>query len=372
MSFELIEANGGHEKVVFCHNKDVGLKAIIAIHNTHLGPALGGTRMWNYKNEQEALVDVLRLSAGMTYKASAAGLNLGGGKAVIIGDPKKDKTEGLFRAFGTFVNSLGGQYITAEDVGTSVKDMEYVFSETPYVTGIPEALGGSGDPSPYTAYGVLMAIKASAKTKFDRDNLEGLKIAVQGLGNVGKNLVKYLVEEKAQVIVADIDSSRVEKICKEYGVENMDPNEIVTVKCDIFAPCALGAIINDETINRLQCQVVAGGANNVLARAEHGEVLEKKSILYAPDFVANAGGLMNVYVELEGYSKERAFEKVEAVYDNIMNVYKMAKEENLSTAAAALKFAEKRIETIGSLRRRHQGGNARPFATLKQVLARKG
>lgn len=372
MSFELIEANGGHEKVVFCHNKDVGLKAIIAIHNTNLGPALGGTRMWPYKSDQEALVDVLRLSAGMSYKASAAGLNLGGGKAVIIGDPKKDKSEGLFRAFGTFVNSLGGNYITAEDVGTTVKDMEYIFSETPYVTGIPEAFGGSGDPSPYTAYGVLMSIKASAKAKFGKDSLEGLKIAVQGLGNVGSHLVKYLVEEKAQVIVADIDAEKVARVCKEYGVENMDPNEIITTKCDILAPCALGAVINDDTIDRLQCQVVSGGANNVLAKAEHGELLEKRNILYAPDFVANAGGLMNVYVELEGYSQERAFQKVEAVYDNMMRVFQMAKDEGISTAKAALKFAEKRIETIGAIHRTHQARNGRPFSTLKEVLARKG
>lgn len=371
MSFEIIEANGGHEKVVFCTNKDVGLKAIIAIHNTTLGPALGGTRMWPYKNEQEALVDVLRLSAGMTYKASAAGLNLGGGKAVIIGDPKKDKSEGLFRAFGAFVNSLGGSYITAEDVGTTVKDMEYVFSETPYVTGIPEALGGSGDPSPYTAYGVLMSIKASVKEKFGKDSLDGVHVAVQGLGNVGTNLVKHLVEAKAQVTVADIDTAKVKAICEKYKVENMDPEAIITSKCDVFAPCALGAVINDNTIDKLQCQVISGGANNVLAVSSvHGDKLAKKGILYAPDFVANAGGLMNVYVELEGYSKERAFEKVEAVYDNMMNVFKIAKAENITTVQAASVLAEKRIQTMGSLKKRFQ--NTRHFSTLKEMLARKG
>ncbi len=372
MSFELIEANGSHERVVFCTNKDVGLKAIIAIHNTTLGPALGGTRMWPYKNEQEALIDVLRLSAGMTYKASAAGLNLGGGKAVIIGDPKKDKTEGLFRAFGAFVNSLGGSYITAEDVGTTVKDMEYVFSETPYVTGIPEALGGSGDPSPYTAYGVLMSIKASVKEKLNKDSLEGVHVAVQGLGNVGKNLVKYLVEAKAQVTVADIDPLKVKNICETYKVENMDPEAIVTSKCDVFAPCALGAVINDQTIDKLQCKIISGGANNILAHDTHGERLEKLDILYAPDFVANAGGLMNVYVELEGYSKERAFEKVEAVYENMMNVFKIAKKEQISTTKAASKLAIKRIETIGSIKSKFQGSNTRHFSTLKEMMARKG
>jgi leucine dehydrogenase len=372
MSFELIESNGSHEKVLFCTNKDVGLKAIIAIHNSTLGPALGGTRMWPYRSEQDALVDVLRLSAGMTYKASAAGLNLGGGKAVIIGDPKSDKSEGLFRAFGAFVNSLGGSYITAEDVGTTVKDMEYVFAETPYVTGIPEALGGSGDPSPYTAYGVLMSIKASVKEKFNKDSLEGIHVAVQGLGNVGKNLVKYLIEAKAQVTVADIDQAKVKKICETYKVENMDPEAIITSKCDVLAPCALGAIINDTSISKLQCKIISGGANNILARNEHGEKLEKMDVLYAPDFVANAGGLMNVYVELEGYSKERAFEKVEAVYENMMNVFKIAKKEQISTTKAAIQLAEKRIQTIGLLKRQFQGSNARHFSNLKEVLARKG
>ncbi len=372
MSFELIEANGNHEKVVFCTNKDVGLKAIIAIHNTTLGPALGGTRMWPYESDQDALVDVLRLSAGMTYKASAAGLNLGGGKAVIIGDPKKDKSEGLFRAFGAFVNSLGGSYITAEDVGTTVKDMEYVFSETPYVTGIPEALGGSGDPSPYTAYGVLMSIKASVKHKMNKDSLEGVHVAVQGLGNVGRNLVKYLVEAKAQVTVADIDQAKVKSICETYKVENMDPQAIVTTKCDVFAPCALGAVINDSTINNLKCDIVSGGANNILANSNHGEQLTQKDILYAPDFVANAGGLMNVYVELEGYSKDRAFEKVEAVYDNMMNVFAIAKKEQISTTAAATKLAVDRIQTIGALKHRFQGPNNRHFSTLKEMMARKG
>lgn len=372
MTFDIIKANGSHEKVVFCTNEEVGLKAIIAIHNTTLGPALGGTRMWPYKNDKDALIDVLRLSAGMTYKASAAGLNLGGGKAVIIGDPKTDKSEGLFRAFGSFVNSLGGSYITAEDVGTTVKDMEYVFSETPYVTGIPEALGGSGDPSPYTAYGVLMSIKASVKEKMSKDSLEGVHVAVQGLGNVGRNLVKYLVDEKAQVTVADIDAAKVKSICETFKVENMDPVAIVTAKCDVFAPCALGAIVNDETISKLQCKIISGGANNILATAEHGEALEKLDILYAPDFVANAGGLMNVYVELEGYSKERAFEKVEAVYENMMNVFKIAKKEKISTTEAATKLAKNRIETIGSIKSKFQGANTRHFSTLKQVLARKG
>ncbi len=370
MSFELIEKYGDHEEVIFCHNKEVGLKAIIAIHNTALGPALGGTRMWNYKSDEEALIDVLRLSKGMTYKASAAGLNLGGGKAVIIGDPKTDKSEGLFRAFGTFVNSLGGKYITAEDVGTTVKDMEYIFAETPFVTGIPEALGGSGDPSPYTARGVLMSIKASVKYKLGKDSLDGVHVAVQGLGNVGKYLVKYLSEEGAKLTVADIDQEKVKWICETYGAENADPSGIVTSKCDVFAPCALGAVINDETVSKLQTTIVAGGANNILLDSKHGDMLKEQDILYAPDFVANAGGLMNVFVELEGYSKERAMDKVEAVYDNMMEVFKTAKKQDVPTYKAAQIVAQKRIDVIGRLRQHHQGRNSRPFSTLRQVLER--
>ena len=371
MSFELIEKHGDHEEVIFCRNEDVGLKAIIAIHNTALGPALGGTRMWNYKSEEEALIDVLRLSRGMTYKASAAGLNLGGGKAVILGDPKSEKTEGLFRAFGTFVNSLGGKYITAEDVGTTVKDMEYVFAETPFVTGIPESLGGSGDPSPYTAYGVLMSIKASVKKKLGKSDLSGVHVAIQGMGNVGINLVKFLSNEGAKITVADIDQEKVALACKTYSsTERADTDSIVTMDCDVFAPCALGAVINDDTIHKLKCSIIAGGANNVLAEYRHGDILREKDILYAPDFVGNSGGLMNVYVELEGYSKERAMKKVEAVYDNIMEVFTISEKEGVPTYKAAQILAKRRVEIIGKLRQHHQGRHSRPFSTLRQVLER--
>jgi leucine dehydrogenase len=373
LPFELIEKNGdSHEQVIYCRNKDLGLKAIIAIHNTTLGPSLGGTRMWNYKNEEEALIDVLRLSKGMTYKASVAGLNLGGGKAVIIGDPKKDKSEALFRAFGAFVNALGGQYITAEDVGTTVKDMEYVFMETPFVTGIPATFGGSGDPSPYTAHGTLMAIQASAKEKLGADNLQGLRIAVQGLGNVGSHLVEFLVQSGAKVSIADIDADRVSLVSKKHGgLTVLAPDDIVTSECDIFAPCALGAVINDQTLPKLKCKIVAGAANNQLAENRHGDALRELGILYAPDFVANAGGLMNVFVELEGYSSERAFEKTKRVYDNVMNVFKLAKEQNVGTHTAAQLVAEKRIKEMGELRQHHQGRTARPFSTLKEMTLRR-
>jgi len=365
--FELISKHGDHEEVLFCQDKNVGLKAIIAVHNTALGPALGGTRMWNYKTEEEALVDVLRLSKGMTYKASAAGLNLGGGKAVIIGDPKTQKTEGLFRAFGHFVNSLNGKYITAEDVGTGVQDMEHVYMETPWVTGIPKDFGGSGDPSPYTAHGVLMGIKAAASEKFGTDSLKGLRIAVQGLGNVGSNLVKYLVEEGAQITVADLDSSRVKKYQDQFGVKAVSVEEILGVECDIQAPCAMGAIVNDQTITKFKCKVIAGGANNQLAEARHGDQLRELGILYAPDYVVNAGGLMNVFVELEGYSPERAMEKTRKVYDNVKKVFEISKRDNIGTHTAADRLAEERIATIGRLKQRHPGKSNRAFTTLREV-----
>jgi leucine dehydrogenase len=370
MNFELIAQHGGHEQVVLCHNKDVGLKAIIAIHNTTLGPALGGTRMWNYKSEEDALVDVLRLSQGMTYKAAAAGLNLGGGKAVIIGDPKKDKSEALFRAFGRFVNSLNGKYITAEDVGTSVKDMEYIYMETPFVTGIPPAFGGSGDPSPYTAHGVLQGIKACVKEKFGSSDLKGVTVAVQGLGNVGSNLVRYLVEEGAVVTVADIDAERVESVVQQYQVRAVDSDKILEENVDVQAPCALGAIFNDHSLQKLKCKIVCGAANNQLAEARHADSLRELGILYAPDYLVNSGGLMNVFVELEGYSSERAFEKTKQIYDSLLSVFEISKRENISNLAAANRLAEHRIETIGRIQRSHTGRSTRQFTTLKEVLRR--
>ncbi len=369
-TFELLGQHGEHEQVVFCHNKDVGLKAIIAIHNTTLGPALGGTRMWNYRNEEEALVDVLRLSKGMTYKASAAGLNLGGGKAVIIGDPKTQKTEGLFRAFGRFVNSLNGRYITAEDVGTTVHEMEYVFMETSWVTGIPKAFGGSGDPSPYTAHGVLMGIKASAKEKLGADSLKGVRVAVQGLGNVGFHLVEYLAAEGAEITVADIDMDKVKRVADRFNCRTVAPDQIIFTECDVLAPCALGAIINDQSIQKLKTKVVCGGANNQLAEARHGDMLRELGILYAPDYVTNAGGLMNVFVELEGYSPDRALDKTVQVYDNLMKVFAIAKRDGIGTHTAADRMAEERIATIGKLKQTHQGVSLRPFSTLKEMKNR--
>jgi leucine dehydrogenase len=340
-----------HENLVFCNNSEVGLRAIIGIHNTTLGPALGGTRMWPFASEEEAITDVLRLSRGMTYKAAAAGLNLGGGKAVIIADPKKDKSEELFRAFGRFVESLGGRYITAEDVGTSVEDMEYVYMETKHVTGITTALGGSGDPSPVTAFGVYHGMKAAVLEKLGKDSLKGLKIAVQGVGHVGYYLVEYIVKEGASVIVTDIDKEKVDKVVSEFSVKAVDTESIYDEEVEIFSPCALGAIINDDTIPRLKCQIIAGGANNQLKAEHHGLELEKREILYAPDYVINAGGLINVSIELEGYNRDRALRRAGQIYDRLLEVFAIAKEENIPTSEAADRMAEKRIRRIASLKR---------------------
>jgi len=337
----------GHEQVVFFQNKDVGLRAIVAIHNTTLGPALGGTRMWNYANDEEALRDVLRLSRGMTYKAAAAGLNLGGGKAVIIGDPKKDKTQMLFKIYGRFLNTLSGRYITAEDVNTDVNDMEYAFSETDYVVGIETSHGGSGDPSPFTALGTFQGIKACLNKLSGNEDLKGKRIAVQGVGHVGHHLIPMLVNNGAHVFVADIDKEKLEVIKSEFNIEIVDPDEIVTMDCDIFSPCAMGAIINDDTVEKLKCKIVAGAANNQLDRIDHGDILRKRGILYAPDYIINAGGLINVSLELEGYSRERAERLTRGIYYNLAHVFKISDEMNTSTAKAADFMVERRLEAIG-------------------------
>lgn len=349
-SFELLKnmSEYDHEQIVMVQNKEVGLKAIIAIHNTALGPALGGTRMWNYATEEDALKDVLRLSRGMTYKAAAAGLNLGGGKAVIIGDPKKDKSQTLFKIYGRFLNSLGGRYITAEDVNTDVNDMEYVYSETDYVVGIEKSHGGSGDPSPFTALGVFQGMKASMNKAYGNEDLKGKTVAVQGTGQVGTFLIGMLLEEGATVYVSDIFQEKIDAIKAKYPkVEVVDPKEIVTMQCDIFAPCALGAIINESNVEKLKCKVVAGGANNQLDKIEQCDILKKRGIFYAPDYVLNAGGLINVYMELEGYNRERAERMTRGIYYNISRVFKISDELNISSAKAADYLVEKRLEKIG-------------------------
>lgn len=340
-----------HEQVVFCSDANSGLKAIIAIHNTTLGPALGGLRMWPYKSEAAALKDVLRLSRGMTYKAAIAGLNLGGGKAVIIGDPRKQKNEHLFRAFGRYVDSLGGRYITAEDVGMELRDMEWIRMETKYVTGIPVSLGGSGDPSPYTGYGVYMGVKASAKIAFGSDSLEGKKVAVQGAGNVSYHLVKNLTKEGAKVYICDIFAEKAEHIAKEFGAEIVSPEDIYDLDVDIFSPCALGGVVNDDTIERIKAPVIAGGANNILEDENtHGQRLIDKGVVYAPDYVINAGGLINVANELEGYNHDRASQQVTRIYDTMIDILSYSKEHNLPSIQASNILAKKRIENIGNVK----------------------
>lgn len=340
-----------HEQVIICLDPSSGLKAIIAIHNTVLGPSLGGVRMWPYESEQAALKDVLRLSRGMTYKASVAGLNLGGGKAVIIGDPKKDKKEAIFRAFGRYVEGLAGRYITAEDVGMSIRDMEWIRMETKYVTGISMALGGSGDPSPVTAMGVYMGMKALAKKVFGTDSLEKRKISIQGAGNVSSHLAGYLGKEGAKMFISDIDEEKVEQVARETGAVAVDVDTIYDLDVDIFSPNALGGILNDNTIPRLKCAMVAGGANNQLDdESVHGQMLIDRGILLAPDYVINAGGLINVSSELEGYNREHAHEQAARIYDTMTRIMEYAELHDVPAYTASNRIAEMRLEQIGKVK----------------------
>jgi leucine dehydrogenase len=335
-----------YEQLVLCQDKQTGLKAIICIHDTTLGPALGGCRMWTYDSEAEAIEDALRLGKGMTYKAAAAGLNLGGGKTVIIGDPRRDKSEALFRAYGRFVQGLHGRYITAEDVGTTENDMDLIHLETDYVTGISPEFGSSGNPSPVTAYGVYVGMKATAKLAWGTDSLQGRTVAVQGVGNVAFNLCHYLHEEGAHLIVTDIQKNSVERAVHDFGAKAVDTDDIYDVECDVFSPNALGGVINDDTLSRIKAQVIAGAANNVLKEERHGDHLHEMGIYYAPDYVINAGGLINVADELHGYNKNRAMKKVEGIYQNIERVFEISKRDGIPTYKAADRMAEERIESI--------------------------
>ena len=342
-----------HEQVVFCQDKATGLKAIIAIHNTVLGPALGGTRMWNYNNEEEALNDVLRLSRGMTFKAAISGLNLGGGKAVIIGDAKTLKNEALMRRFGKFVDSLGGKYITAEDVGMETVDMEYISYETDHVTGVPESIGGSGNPSPVTAYGVYCGMKGAAQYTWGSDDLSGKKVMVQGVGHVGETLVDHLTKEGATVYVNDLGAERMAEMKDKYGAIPVASEDVYSADVDIYAPCALGATLNDETIPVLKCKIVAGAANNQLEIEEkHGKMLVDRGIVYAPDFLINAGGLINVYSELSGYGKDEAMRRTAKIRNTTLEILKKAEDENITPQAAALKAAQERIDAVEKINSR--------------------
>ncbi len=345
--FEML-AEHGHEQVLFSYEPSCGYRGIIAVHDTTLGPALGGTRFWNYETDLDALIDVLRLSRGMTYKAALAGLNLGGGKAVIIGDNKTRDREILMRAHGRAVDSLGGRYITAEDVGTSVEDMDFVHMETEWVVGI---VGRSGDPSPVTAYGVYRGIKACALKRYGSDQLADRSIAVQGAGHVGYNLCRYLADEGAKLFVTDIDEIKVRRVAEELGVEAVEPAEIYQVDADVFAPCALGAVLNDRTIPLLQVDIVAGAANNQLETSEHDDLLQEKGILYAPDYVINAGGLINVYSELAGWTLERSKRKAGEIYNVLLAIFDLAEVEGVTSAEAADRLAERRLERVARLHR---------------------
>ncbi len=335
-----------YEKVVTCKDEASGLHAIIAVHDTTLGPALGGMRMLPYASEQEALDDVLRLSRGMSYKSAVADTGLGGGKSVIIGDPKKLKSEALFLAMGRFVESLGGLYITAEDMNITIPDLEIVRRETSHVTGLSRASGSSGNPSPYTAHGCLVGVQASAEEAFGTADLTGKRVMLQGVGAVGGRLAILLKEQGAEVTICDINQDKVEQLSQEHGFAVVDDADHLDVDCDIYAPCARGAGINDETIPRLKCKVSAGCANNVLAEERHGFDLRERGILYAPDYVINAGGIINVSVELlpGGYDEVEAMRRINKIGEALRQVYAIAREEKIPTAEAADLLAERRLE----------------------------
>lgn len=344
------------EQVIFNYDKTTGLKSIVAINDTTIGPALGGCRMWDYKTEDEALIDAIRLSVGMTYKCSVAGTNFGGGKTVIIGDPKTDKSETLFRALGRFIQMLNGRYYTGTDVGTTGQDFVYASQESEYFVGLPEEYGGSGDTAIPTGYGIYMGIKAGAKAKFGSDCLKDLTVAIQGAGKVGTFVVEYLLEEGANIVICDVVEENLKALTEKYPeVKVVDPDKIYEQECDIFAPCALGAVINDDTIPKLKCKIVAGSANNQLEEPRHGKILHDKGILYAPDFVINSGGLIQVADELEmkDNNHDRVMAKTRTIYDILLNIFDISKREDIPTYEAANKLAEDRIEIIGQIKRKY-------------------
>jgi leucine dehydrogenase len=343
----------GHEQVLLSSDPSCGYLGIVAIHDTTLGPALGGTRFWQYDSTEEAIIDALRLSRGMTYKSAVAGINLGGGKSVIIGNNKRVDREALFRAHGRFIETLNGRYITAEDIGTSPADMEYIKLETDHVAGL---LGLSGDPSPVTAYGVYVGMKAAARTRWGRDDLSGKTVAVQGAGKVAYYLMQHLHGDGARIIVTDIDGEKVRRAEQEFAARAVAPDDIYDQDADIFSPNALGAIINDDTLPRLRAEIIAGGANNQLAEDRHGDRLEERRILYAPDYVINGGGVINVYGELHGWPVERAKKKAGEIYDTLLRIFEIAKEQKIPTYEAADRLAEQRIAAVAGLDRIWMGG----------------
>jgi leucine dehydrogenase len=334
------DTSGEYERVAFCRDPSAGYRGIIVIHNTALGPAVGGTRFWNYSKDEEAFDDALRLARGMTYKSALAGLPFGGGKSIIIGDNKIREREAIFRAHGRFVETFAGRYITAEDVGTSTSDMNYVRMETNYVAGLADR---SGDPSPLTAHGVFRAIQAAAMHRWGSDEVTTKRVAVQGCGNVGYHLCRELHQAGARLIISDIDADRAQRVANEFGATTVQPDEIYGVDADIFAPCALGGIINEETIPQLNVEIITGAANNQLLKTEHGDLLEERNILYAPDYVANAGGIINGCIELLGWERSYSFQKVRGIYDTLLAIFEIANAEGIPTYQAADRLAERRL-----------------------------
>ncbi|WP_415904244.1 Glu/Leu/Phe/Val family dehydrogenase [Neptuniibacter sp. QD48_55] len=337
-----------HQQIVFCNDSETGLKAIIAIHNTHRGPALGGCRMWNYANDEEALTDVLRLSKGMTYKSALANLALGGGKSVIIGDPHKHKNEELLAAMGRFLEQTGHQYIAAEDSGTSVPDLKIMGQYTANVAGVTERPGidghpSNGDPSPATAYGTFIGLKAAVKHRLNITDLKGLKVAIQGVGNVGYRLAEYLHKEGVELFVSDINPEQVKKAVNELGAKAVPLEQILLQEVDVVAPCALGASLNDETIPQIKAKVIAGAANNQLARPHHDHELHKRGILYAPDYAINAGGIIDISYERSGYDAEKAKAHIEGIGDTLNEIFNRSTKENRPTGEIADELAVERL-----------------------------
>ena len=340
----------GHEQVTMYSDPESGLRGIIAIHDTTLGPSCGGTRMWPYASEADALTDALRLSQAMTYKAAAAGLNLGGGKGVIIGDPRTDKTEGLLRAWGRFVDTLGGRYLTTTDVGTTSRDLESIHQETQHVVGLDVTLGGSGDTSIMTGLGIYMGMRACAADVWGSDSLRGRRIALQGFGKVASHTAEHLLEDDAQIFATDINELALDQ-ARKMGVKVVNPDDIYDMECDIFAPCALGGVINAETIDRLRCRIVAGGANNQLSTPEDGEELHRRGIVYAPDFLINAGGIINAAAEIgQPYNPDRSRQQTERIYEQMAAVLTTSSKKEISTARAADLLAEKRLASVRGVR----------------------
>ena len=350
-----------YENVFICQDRSVGLRAVIAIHDTTLGPATGGTRMWTYRSEMDAIEDALRLARGMTYKYAAAGVNLGGGKCVVIGDPRREKSEMLFRALGRFINRLGGIYLTGEDVGTTLREMEYMRMETPYVVTLPASWGGAGPIGGATAFGVVQGMKACANAVYGGDSLDGRAVTVQGLGAVGGEVVPLLVKEGARVVVADIDREKVEGVTGRFRVAAAPPDEIIGREADIFCPCALGGVINAETVPQFKVKIICGSANNQLREERDGQAIEGRGIVYAPDYIVNAGGTIFDTDRLNpgGFNRERAMTNVSRIYETMSSLIRISREERIPTYRAADLLAERRIEAVRKAKGLAAGGEVR-------------